>query len=148
MKVEGAVTHCLNKKKHKRILPPPPLHVLQFHTSASKIDSGRTRMRRRTINPEVFEDMTNYYDSLRRVGGGAVYFITIKCLHISMTTLIIIRSSYTNWKKRLPIICLYTFIFTNTWTFKTSPLYPHVHCHEKTCMWYNFLMIKSKHHIP
>ncbi|WAQ99451.1 CNBD2-like protein [Mya arenaria] len=32
----------------------------------AKIDSGRRRYQRRTIHPEVFEDMTNYYDSLRK----------------------------------------------------------------------------------
>lgn len=69
-------------------------------------------MRRRTINPEVFEDMTNYYDSLRRVGGGAVYFITIKCLPISMTTLISIRSSYTERKDYL--YYAYTRLFSQT----------------------------------
>ncbi|XP_052281761.1 uncharacterized protein LOC127879129 [Dreissena polymorpha] len=31
-----------------------------------KINSGKTRHNKRTIHPEVFQDMTNFYDSLRR----------------------------------------------------------------------------------
>jgi hypothetical protein len=38
-----------------------------MYVSDPKINTGKNHTRRRTIHPQVYRDMTDFYDSLRRV---------------------------------------------------------------------------------